>query len=280
MQNPIPPKVRTIRAQDRSPGLLQALIELYYHRELLVAWSIREIKVRYKQTLLGVLWAILQPLVLMALFSIIFTHFISVPTDGIAYPIFSYTALLPWTFFANAVTFGTPSLVSNMNLVTKIYFPREIIPLAAIAASLLDLLVAAAVLIGMMLCYGVPLHGTALLVPIVLLAQILLTIGVVLFAAALNVFYRDVRFVIPLLVQAWMYVTPVIYPISAVPARFRSLYMLNPMAGLIESYRALLLHGELPPWNYWGSAAVISLAVFWFAYRWFKRVEQGFADLI
>jgi len=272
--------VRTIHAWDRGPGLFQALAELYHHRELLAAWTIREIKVRYKQTLLGALWAILQPSILMVLFSLIFTTFIPVSTDGIAYPIFSYTAILPWTFFANAVTFSALSLVNNINLITKTYFPREIIPLAVVAASCFDLLIAAAVFVGMMVYYGVPLYETALLVPVVLLVQVLLTMGIALFVAALNVFYRDVRFIVPLLLQAWMYATPVIYPLSVVPARFRFLYMLNPMTGLIESYRALLLYGKLPPWADLGSATVISLVILWLAYRWFKRVEKNFADLI
>lgn len=272
--------VNTVHARDSGPGLIQAFSDLYRYRELLVAWVVRDIKVRYKQTLLGAAWAILQPLSLMLVFSFIFTYLVEIPTDGVPYPIFSYTALLPWTFFATSITFGVPSLVNNASLLSKIYFPREVFPLAAIAASFIDFLVAAIVFLGLMAVYRIALHWTLLLVPFVLLVQIILTMGVVLFAAAVNVFYRDVRFIIVLAVQLWMYATPIIYPLSVVPKRFRAVYMLNPMSGIIESYRALILRGESPPWAYLGMAAAVSLITFFVAYRWFKKMERNFADVI
>lgn len=271
---------RIINAQSRGPSIIGGVRELFRYRELLAAWAIRDIRVRYKQTMLGAAWAILQPLSLMVVFSVVFTLFVRVPTEGIPYPIFSYTALLPWTFFANAISFGVPTLVGNMNLVTKIYFPREILPLAAVAASFVDFCIAAIVFIGMMIYYQIPLGWPLLLTPIVMLVQILLTVAVVLYAAAVNVFYRDVRFIIPLVVQLWMYASPIIYPLNLVPERFRVLYMLNPMAGIIEAYRALVLRSTLPDGGALGSAAAISIVSCLLAYRWFKRKEREFADII
>ena len=256
------------------------LSELYQYRELLWMWTMRSIKVRYKQSVLGVAWAILQPLSFMLIFSVVFTYFVKVPTGGIPYPIFSYSALLPWTFFATSISFAVPCLVVNMNLVTKIYFPREILPMAEVGACLLDFLVATVVFVGMMLFYRLSFHITLLLVPVLLVVQILLMLGLVFFASAMNVFYRDIRFVVPLVVQLWMYATPVIYPISIVPERFRGFYMLNPVAGIVESYRAIALHGIWPEWSYLASAAGISAVVFVLGYMYFKRVEWQFADVI
>jgi lipopolysaccharide transport system permease protein len=253
---------------------------LFQYRELLWMWTIRNVKVRYKQSFLGAAWAVLQPLSLMILFSIVFSYFLRIPTDGIPYPIFSYTALLPWVFFASSVTLGVSSLVSNMNLVTKIYFPREILPVAVIMAGFFDLMIAALVFGIMLIYYEISITVTILMVPILLTVQVMLTIGVVLFASAANIFYRDIQFVVPLGVQLWMYATPIIYPLSTVPEQFRSIYMLNPMAGLIESYRAVILKGTWPEWQYLGISAIVSVTIFIFGYVFFKRVEWQFADII
>lgn len=279
-REPKPAVRRVISAEDEAMGLMAALRELWRYRGLLLTWTQRNIKVRYKQSLLGAAWAILQPFSTMVIFSVIFTYFVRVSTEGIPYPIFSYTALLPWTFFASSISLGVPSVVNNMNLVTKIYFPREIFPIAAVAASFVDFLVASVVFLGMMVFYRVPLRVTALLVPLLLAIQIVLTLGVVLLASAVNVRYRDVRFVVPLGVQLWMYATPIIYPVSLVPERWRTLYMLNPMAGLIEGYRAVILRGEWPQWECVGLAAVISVGLFLAGYWAFKRLEMAFADII
>lgn len=260
--------------------MISHLRELLRYRELLWMWTVRDIKVRYKQTLLGAAWAILQPLSMMVVFSLIFTYFVRMPTDGIPYPAFSYTALLPWTFLATSVSFGVPSVVTNMNLVTKVYFPREIFPIAAVAASFVDFLVASVVYIGMMLVFRVGLKATMLLIPLLLVVQIALTLGVVLLAAAVNVRYRDVRFIVPLAVQLWMYATPIIYPVSLVPERWQPLYVLNPMAGLIEGYRAAVLRGQWPDPVTLGVATLISAGVFLLGYRVFKAMEVGFADII
>lgn len=261
-------------------GLFSDLQELVRYRELLLSWVQRNIKVRYKQSLLGVLWAIIQPLSATVIFAVIFSRFVRVPTDGIPYPIFYYSALLPWTFSATSITFGTSCLVNNMGLVTKIYFPREILPISAVMASFVDFLIAAVIFIGMMVFYRVPMGLNWMWLPILLIVQIALTLGIVLFASALNVFYRDIRFVVPLGMQLWMYLTPIIYPLSLVPERLRALYMLNPMATLIDSYRRIILHAQWPNAIYVLTAMAVSLGLLLVAYAYFKRVETVFADVI
>jgi lipopolysaccharide transport system permease protein len=203
-----------------------------------------------------------------------------VPTDGTPYPVFAYTALLPWTFFAVSITFGITSLTSNLNLVTKIYFPREILPLASIGAAFVDLLVGAIVFIGLVLYYGIPIRVTLWILPILLVIQILLTTGIVLFSSAVNVFYHDIQYVVPLAIQLLMYATPVIYPASQVPLKWRGIYMLNPMAVIIESYRAVLLRGIWPEWQSLIVAGTISCVVGVAGYLFFKKVEWEFADII
>jgi len=254
--------------------------ELYDHRDLLRMWTLREIKIRYKQSVLGAAWAILQPLVLMLMFTAVFSVIARVPSDGIPYPVFSYTALLPWTFFSTSISFAVPSLVGNMKLVTNIYFPREVLPLASVIAAFVDFSVASTVFLLLMVFYRVPLHLTLLWVPLLVATQIALILGVVLFASTLIVWYRDIRFVVPLAVQLWMYASPIIYPVSLVPERWRALYMLNPMAGLIESYRRTILHGQPPQALYLGWAALVAVALLLLGYRYFKRSEARFADEI
>jgi lipopolysaccharide transport system permease protein len=253
---------------------------LYGHRDLLWMWTLREVKVRYKQSLVGGLWAILQPLSLMIVFSLVFSLLVQVPTEGVAYPIFSYAGLLPWVFFSTSLGFAAPSLVNNMDLVTKIYFPREILPLAAIGAALLDFAIASLIFVGLMLVYQTPLSWTMLWLPLLLVIQVLLTLGIALSMSAVNVFYRDVRFVVPLLLQIWMYATPIIYPLALVPPRWRGLYMLNPMVGLIDGYRRVTLMGQPPLWGALAVSALAGLVVSIAGYAFFKRSEALFADLI
>lgn len=272
--------MKIFRAENPGTHLIDAFRELFSYHELLVAWTVREIRVRYKQSFLGVAWAILQPLSLMLIYTIVFSFFIRIPSDGIPYPLFSYTALLPWTFFAACLSFGVPSLINNTNLITKVYFPREVFPLASIGASFIDFLVASFLFIGLLIYYHAPLGHHLIWLPVILGGQILLSAGVVLFASAVNVFYRDVRFVIPLVIQLWLYASPVIYPVSVVPEHIRIGYMLNPMAGIIDSYRAVLLQGQMPNMQYLGIALAISGLVFVAGYSFFKRVEMNFADVI
>jgi lipopolysaccharide transport system permease protein len=258
----------------------EQLRELYRHRDLLVLWTLRDVKVRYKQSLLGVAWAILQPLSIMLIFTLIFSMIARMPSDGLPYPLFSYVALLPWTMLATALTTAVPSLTTNMNLVSKVYFPREILPIAAVLASVVDFLVASVIFVVLMLLYGVSVGPAIVALPLLVLVQLALMLGLTMWASALNVFYRDIRFVVPLATQLWMYVTPVIYPVSLVPERFRPLYMLNPMATVVEGYRRALLLDQPPDLGSLGLAAVVSLVALWSGYRYFKRAELQFADVI
>lgn len=254
--------------------------ELIGYRELLWSLALRDIKVRYKQSVLGASWAILQPVMMTAIFTVVFSYFTRIDTQGIPYPIFAYAAMLPWTFFANSLSFGVPSIVSNTNLVTKIYFPRETFPLAAILACFVDFVVASAVFVGLMVYYHYGLNVHMLWLPLVLLIQIMLAIAITFLLSAINVFFRDIRFVIPLLVQVWMFASPVVYPVSAVPERFRSLYMLNPMAGVLDSFRTVLLKGEPPHLPYLLPAALVAVTLLCVSYTCFKKLEMSFADVI
>lgn len=256
------------------------LKELISQRELLFTWTLRDFRVRYSQSVLGAAWAILQPLALIIIFSVVFSIFVKVPTGDVPYPIFSYTALLPWTFFANALNFAIPSLVSNMSLVSKIYFSREILPLSAILVSFIDFVIASSIYMLMLAYYRVVIAPVILFVPLILLIQIILIFGISLFGSAMMVFYRDIRFVIPLVLQVWMYLSPIIYPVDLVPLKFQTLYFLNPMAAIIESYRRVILYQQSPDWFYLGLAALISILTLVVSYRYFKTAEKKFADLI
>jgi lipopolysaccharide transport system permease protein len=257
-----------------------SLHTLGQHRDLLWAWTSRTVRARYQQSLLGVLWAVLQPAAAVLIFAIVFTRIVPIETQGTPYVVFAFTAMVPWTFFTSSVTDMVASLVDNMNLVTKVYFPREILVIAALAARLVDFLVAGAVLVALMLVYRVPIFPLGwLFVPLILLIQIALALGLGLFGAALNVFYRDVKHLFTLGLQLWFYASPIIYPIDRVPPELRGLYFLNPMAGVLSAYRNVLLYGELPDATLWLAAAVagvILLAGLWF----FKRAELQFADVV
>lgn len=256
------------------------LIELFHFRELLWTWSLREIRIRYKQSILGGFWAILQPISSMLIFWIIFGYFVKVPSDGVPYPVFFYSALLPWTFFSTSISFAVPSLINNLNLVTKIYFPREILPIGSIIAAFVDFLIASLIYSFLILIYRIPLQITLLWLPLLLGMQILLTFGVAFFGAAVIVFYRDVRFMVTLGLQLWMYLTPIVYPLSVVPPQWRFLYMLNPMTSIIDGYRRIILHGQAPDLLYLGLDFVIILILFIAGYAYFKKSEPFFSDII
>ncbi|MEZ4731855.1 MAG: ABC transporter permease [Caldilineaceae bacterium] len=250
------------------------------HRPLLYAWIVRTIRARYKQSVLGGLWAIVQPTVATLIFSLVFTYFVPVDTGGIPYVVFSYAAMAPWTFFTTALADMVESLVINMNLVSKIYFPREILPIAALLARLLDFGIASLLLVGLLLYFEVRIEPAALLfLPAVLSIQLALALGLGFIGAALNVFYRDVKHIIALLLQVWLYATPIIYPISAVPAWLRPYYFLNPMAGIIESYRDILLRRQGPGVYLFLSLAITAVLLI-VGYRFFKKVEFQFADVV
>jgi lipopolysaccharide transport system permease protein len=260
--------------------MLAHVRELYHYRDLLWVWTLRDIKVRYKQSFLGSAWAILQPLSMALIFTAVFSFLMRLPTDDIPYPLFAYVALLPWTLFTTSVSFAIPSLVNNMNLLTKIYFPREVLPISAVGASLVDFLIASVAFVGMLIFYRWPIYPTVVFVPFILFIQLLFTVGIVLFASAVNVFYRDIRFIVPLGIQLWLYATPVIYPVTLIPEHLRPYYMLNPMASIIDSYRRVMLKGDIPDLGYLAIGAGFAAIVFIIGYSYFKRAEKVFADFV
>lgn len=260
--------------------MLATLKAFFKSKDLLIAWTSRNIRGRYQQSALGWLWAVFQPVASVIIFSIIFTQFVPVNTGNVPYVIFSYTAMVPWTFLASALTDMIGSIVFNMDLVKKIYFPREILPVAAMLARLLDFGVAAILLIILLVIFQVPFSPASwLFIPLVLLIQIILIVGVGFAGAALNVFYRDVQSLLTLGIQLWFYASPIIYPVSMVPEKYRGLYYLNPMAGIITAYRDILINGQIPG-PYLIPAAVISVVMFIFGYWFFKKVEFRFADIV
>ncbi len=264
-----------------SDSLLAHARELFKHGELLYLVTQRELKVRYKQSVLGILWAVLQPFSLMLVFSVFFGHFAKWPSDSIAYPLFTYSALLPWTFFATSLSFAIPSLIQNSNLITKIYFPREIVPLASVFAAFVDFLIAALIFVGMLAWYRIPPSWNLLYIFPLVVVQVLFTIGVCLLLSAFTVLYRDVRHTLPLLIQIWMFATPILYPVSTVPPRWRSLYMsLNPMAAIIDGYRRCVVMGLPPDLKYLALATGVSLLLVWAGYKYFKHLEREFADIV
>jgi len=239
----------------------------------------RDIKVRYKQTFFGVLWALIQPLSAMFVFSFFFGKLAAIPSEGIPYPLFTYSGLLLWTFFSTAVTSSGNSLIGNPNLITKVYFPRMIVPCAALGAALVDLAVTFIPLIALMVYYHITVAWNLLLTPLLVFVIILLALGVGMWMAALNVRYRDVRYALPFLIQMWMFITPIIYPASLIPAEWQWLLALNPLAGLMEGCRAALFDRE---WD-WTALAISSGITFVLlvsgAYA-FRRMEKSFADLV
>lgn len=253
--------------------------ELWAYRELLFVLAARDVQVRYKQTVLGAAWAIIQPVMVMVVFSIFFGRLAKMPSDGVPYPVFVYTALLPWTFFATLVTSSSGSVVANALLITKVYFPRIIIPLAPVGVALLDFAVASSVLLAMMLYYGMAWPLQILLAPVLLLGMTLLAVGVGALFAALNVAYRDFRYVIPFLVQIWLFVTPVVYPVSLVPERWQWVLFLNPMSGLIDGFRACFL-GHEPDLAGLLVSCLTGALVFLAGTAYFHRVERRFADVV
>ncbi len=256
------------------------LRDVWEYRELLYFLVWRDLKARYKQTLLGIGWVILQPLLATVIFSLVFGLLVQVPTQGVPYPLFAYAALLPWNYFAEALRRSSTSVVNNAHLITKVYFPRLLLPLSGALSSLVDLGLAFVVLIGMMVYYRVALTPALLLLPALILLAMATALGVSLWLAALNVQYRDVNYIIPFLTQVWMYATPVVYSATIVPERWRVLYGLNPMVGVVEGFRWVLLGQGRPPgpllWVSLGVVLVLLLGGLFF----FRHMERSFADVI
>jgi lipopolysaccharide transport system permease protein len=262
-----------------SQSIGQILNELWQKRELLYFLVWKDVKVKYKQASLGIAWAVLQPLLGMLLFTLLFGRVAKLPSDGLPYPLFYFASLLSWTYFSTALTTASNSVISNTSLVSKVYFPRILLPAAGVIASVLDLAIASVILVGLIAFYQVPLTLPLLFVPLVLVLLIVFALGVGQFLAALNVNYRDVKHALPFLVQLWFFASPVVYPLSMVPERYQWLIALNPLTGIIETTRALLADRPVPWEALWISCTVIVL-VYVFGLRYFQRTERRFADVI
>lgn len=256
------------------------LRELWEYRELLYFFVWRDIKVRYKQTVLGAAWAIIQPFFTMVIFSLFFGRLANVPSDGLPYPIFSYAALVPWTFFATALTQASNSLVISANMVKKIYFPRLTLPVATVLAGVIDFVLAFLVLMGMMLFYGLTPTINVVWLPLFLLLALVTSLGVALWLSAMNVQFRDVHYTIPFITQAWLFLTPIAYPSSLLPEPWRTLYGLNPMAGVVEGFRWALLGTDTAPGPMTIVSAVVAVVMLVGGAFYFRRMEQSFADVL
>jgi lipopolysaccharide transport system permease protein len=253
---------------------------VWEYRELLYFLVWRDVKVRYKQTVLGVAWVLLQPLLTMMIFTVIFSYLVRVPSDGLPYPLFVFAALLPWTYFNQALTRGGTGLVSNANLITKVYFPRLIVPLSAAAAPLVDFMLSLVILLGLMAWYGVAPTWGVLALPFFILLALATALAVALLLSPLHAQYRDVGHMVPFLAQFWMYASPVIYPVSLIPEQWRLLYSLNPMVGVIEGFRWALLGKATPDFGVIGVSAVVVLVLLVIGLVSFKRAERTLVDVV
>lgn len=255
-------------------------MELWKYRELLYFLAWRDVKVRYRQALLGVAWAVIQPLFAMIIFTLFFGRLAGMPSDGIPYPLFSFCALVPWTYFSSTLAQAGNSLLSNSNLITKVYFPRVLLPTASAVSGLLDFGVGSAFLAMMMVYYGARPGWTLLLFPLFLLLMMALVVGVSMLLAALNVRYRDVKYALPFVIQLWLFVTPIIYPATFVPARFQRLLALNPMCGIVEGFRSALFPQRPLDWTLVGISLAGTTLLFACGALYFRRTERSFADII
>jgi lipopolysaccharide transport system permease protein len=256
------------------------LKELWAYRELFYFLVWRDVKVKYKQSLLGVGWAVIQPLFAMIIFTLFFGRLANVPSEGVPYPVFSYAALLPWTYFAASVSLAGNSLVSNANMVNKVYFPRIALPVSSVLSGLVDFFVAALFFLVLMLYYDVRPTWSLLFVPPLLAVLVCLAVGVGSLMAALHVRYRDIKYALPFLIQLWLFVTPVIYPVSMVPEAYQPLFALNPVAGIVDAFRACLIPTRGFDLPVLGTSLLTTAAVFAIGVSYFKRTERWFADVI
>jgi lipopolysaccharide transport system permease protein len=262
-----------------------SLRELARARELLVTFVERDLRVRYKQTILGGIWAILQPFILMVIFSVVFGKIAKVGSEGVPYPIFSYSALVPWGFFSGALTYGTTVLIQNAGILRKIYLPREVFPLASVLSSGVDFAASWVILLPMLLVYGSFPQLTWLAYPLLMLALALFAVAGALFVSAAAVHYRDIRYVVPTMLQVVLYLTPVAYPLSkaeaTLPAGLRHLYpYLNPLVPIVDGFRRVLIHGLWPEWAPLTVSAVVGIVLVALSYRWYKRIDPTFPDVI
>ncbi|MBI4259818.1 MAG: ABC transporter permease [Actinobacteria bacterium] len=263
----------------------KALRELIRSREILFTFVERDLRVRYKQALLGAFWAVLQPLMLMVVFTIVFGRIARIGSEGIPYPIFAYSALVPWQFFASSVNLGTSSIIANWATIRKIYLPRETFPLAAVMSSGVDFLVSSVILLGMLLAYGMTPRVTWVAFPLLVLILLFLMTAVTMAVSAVTAYFRDTRYGMPMLLQILMFASPIAYPMSealrALPSGIRGLYpYLNPLAPVMDGFRRVLVHGEWPDWAPLGSAAGVGVVGLFLVYWWYKRIDRNFADVI
>jgi lipopolysaccharide transport system permease protein len=256
------------------------LRDLWVYRELVYFLTWRDLKVRYKQTALGAAWAVLQPVLSMVVFSVFFGGLLNVPSDGIPYPVFSYTGLLPWGVFSKALNDAGRSLVTNRTMITKIYFPRMVIPLASVLAGVVDFLIAFVVLLGLMMYFDIQPTSNVWTLPFFLLLALITALGVGLWLSALNVLYRDIGYIIPFLTQLWFYLTPIVYPSSEIPEQWQLLYALNPMVGVVEGFRWALLGTDTAPGPMVAVSAAIAVLMLVSGMFYFRRMERTFADMV
>jgi len=259
---------------------MNKLKELISYRELLYNLALRSVKSRFKQSALGMTWLILHPISNVIVLTIVFSYIAKTPSEGLPYPLFSFGALLPWVFFSSSLTSGIPSLTNNPNLVTKIYFPREILPISVIIRVLFDTFISALIFICLLVYYKVHVNSYSLFVIPIIIIELIFVLGIVFLLATMNVWYRDVAQASGIMVQFWMYLTPVIYPLSLVPEKFIPFYVLNPMVGIVEGFRSALLKGKMPDMTLLGISACISIITFIVGYSIFKSKEFYFADVI
>jgi lipopolysaccharide transport system permease protein len=276
----IPSDLPRTRREPSKGWAFPKLRELWEFRELLFFFAWRDIKVRYRQTVMGVLWAIIQPFFTMVIFSLFFGRLANIPSDGVPYPVFSFAALVPWTFFANALAQASNSLVVNANMVKKIYFPRLALPVATVLAGVIDFALAFIVLLGIMLYYGLVPTVNMIWLPLFALLALVTSLGVSLWLAAMNVQFRDVRYTIPFLTQAWLFVTPIAYPSSLLSEPWRTVYGLNPMAGVVEGFRWALLGTDTGPGKMIIVSTLVAITLLISGSIYFRRMEQSFADVL
>ena len=256
------------------------IVSLVRYRELLLILAISDFKTRHRQTILGILWTLVQPVSMMLVATLIFAVFVKVPVTGMPYLLFAYTGILSWVFFANSLSNGFPSIVGNMNLVTKVKFPREVIPLAKILVACFDFLIGIAVLIILMFAYGVNITRAVMLTPFILMIHVFLTVGFVFWGSAAYVLKRDLGSLLPVVLQLWMFLSPVMYPAAVIPAEYQKIYFLNPIAAVIEAYRSILFLGVPPSLGLILPAFSISTLVLLSGFIYFKSVEPRFADVM
>lgn len=272
--------VPILRIEPSRAWVALGLRELWKYRELLYFLTWRDIKVRYKQTALGATWAIIQPLLTMVVFSLFFGKLAKMPSDGIPYPVFSFAALVPWTFFANGLSQSSASVVGSANMIKKLYFPRLVIPISSVLSGLVDLALAFVVLVAMMLYFGIVPTGNVVWLPALVLLALVTSLGVGVWLAALNVQFRDVRYTVPFLTQVWLFGTPIAYPSSLLSEPWHTLYGLNPMAGVVEGFRWALLGSNTAPGPLIGVSSVAALALLVSGLYYFRRMERTFADVV